>query len=143
MTTETIFEKEITCPYCQYEYEESYDYGLENDGDCDDMKCPECQKIFRTTLDISVTYCTIALCEENKINHEWNNFNHDGRTGKMCQVCDKVEFDNPDTDAQTSQSLGDSAEDGEIVVECPECMADMNQYNDHDECPECKTMVMK
>jgi len=95
MTTETIYEKEITFPYCEYEFEESYDYGLEHDGDCDDLECPECQKIFRVTMDITVTYSTIALCRKNKENHQWKEFDYSGRKGRMCDVCDECEFYEP------------------------------------------------
>lgn len=98
MAVEELYNHEITCPYCGYEYSESYDYGLDRDGDCTDMECPNCEKKFLASVDVTISYSTKALCEENNIKHIWEEFNyhsdfHNKRLkGKTCEVCGKTEF---------------------------------------------------
>ena len=43
---------EITCPWCGYEFGDSWEY---DDGD-DAAECPECGKLFEYTREIEVTY---------------------------------------------------------------------------------------
>ena len=49
----------ITCPYCDYEFTNSWEYfhkDFENDGDEDVIVCDECNKEFRVNLHIYYTY---------------------------------------------------------------------------------------
>lgn len=46
---------EIVCPYCYYQFNDSWDC---NDMDGCDMVCPECEEEFTLHIDFSVSYCT-------------------------------------------------------------------------------------
>lgn len=43
---------EITCPWCGYEFSDSWEYGDDDDA----CECPDCGKLFSYTRDIEVTY---------------------------------------------------------------------------------------
>jgi len=94
-----IQEGEIVCPYCDYEYSESWEYGMEYDGDSTELECPECNKKFSVVMNIETTFTSQGLCEENKDKHKWKEFNHISSQGgkrckgKRCLICDKYEFD--------------------------------------------------
>ncbi len=90
-------EREITCPYCGYEFSDSWEYGMEHDGDTDEEECPECDKKFYITMNVEVGYSTKGLCKENKTKHNWKHFDHvtSGKRckGKKCLVCGEYEFE--------------------------------------------------
>lgn len=49
------YTQEIVCPYCEYEFGDSWEY----DGrDGRKTNCPECDKTFHLTVNIEVTYST-------------------------------------------------------------------------------------
>jgi hypothetical protein len=91
-------EHEITCPYCGYEFQDSWDYGLKDDGDEIIEDCPECGKNFHVSFCVDVNYTTKGLCEENNEDHNWNYFDNpvEGKEnckGRNCLTCGKYEFD--------------------------------------------------
>ncbi len=49
----------IICPYCQYEFSDSWDFNLESDTESE-IECgnPECEKEFAVIMDVSVSYST-------------------------------------------------------------------------------------
>jgi len=51
---------EITCPYCNHRYENSWEYGVTEDPD--DMVCEECGRTFRVWVEIEPIY----YCEEKR-----------------------------------------------------------------------------
>jgi transcription elongation factor Elf1 len=52
---ETEYTKEITCPYCGHEYNESYEFIEHNDKTED---CVVCGKTFCYEVDHDITYTT-------------------------------------------------------------------------------------
>ena len=48
---------EITCPYCGYEFSESWEYGRDHG----EIECHECDKSFTYSRDIQVTYATSRM----------------------------------------------------------------------------------
>jgi len=90
-------EKEITCPYCGFKDTDSWESGLNNDGDTMTYDCPECDKKFYVSMCIDVTYSTNGLCKENNVKHNWKEFDHttDGVRckGKRCLTCNEYEWD--------------------------------------------------
>jgi len=102
---EAFARREITCPYCGYEFSDSWEHhGLDNDGDSQEEECPECEKKFHVKLDISHDYTSHGLCEENKEEHDWESFDHttDGKRckGRKCLTCGKYEFDRETLDEE-------------------------------------------
>ena len=50
------YTKEIVCPYCGHEQSDSWEImGNDEDGETD---CDECEKSFRWSAHIDITYCT-------------------------------------------------------------------------------------
>lgn len=91
-------ENEITCPYCGYEFQDSWSYGLNFDGDEIIEDCPECEKKFHVNSCVNVTYTTTGLCKENNENHNWIYFDNpvkgeENCKGRNCLTCGKYEFD--------------------------------------------------
>ena len=62
----TSFTDEIVCPYCGYEFEDSYEVG--ENGLEFKMDCYECEKEFNCCPNYSVNYSTfkIEVIEEKK-----------------------------------------------------------------------------
>jgi len=60
-TWETDFTDEITCPYCGYEYEQSFEFG---DYD-DEVLCESCNKTFSMARYERVSYSTEKTEENN------------------------------------------------------------------------------
>ncbi len=51
------YTKEIICPYCGYEFSDSWEYNRRMEGgDSTELECPECDKKFTATMDIEITY---------------------------------------------------------------------------------------
>ena len=90
-------EDNITCPYCGWVDTDSWEGGMEHDGDTSEQDCPECDKKFHVQMNIEVSYTSKGLCDENKIKHNWKEFDNlvDGKRckGKHCLTCDEYEFD--------------------------------------------------
>jgi DNA-directed RNA polymerase subunit RPC12/RpoP len=55
---DTNSENEITCPYCGYEFSESYDYLKDTDTELGEIECRDCGKPFICTVEFSVSYST-------------------------------------------------------------------------------------
>lgn len=55
---------EIVCPYCGYEFEDSWEVCMDTDGQLDNQECPECCKEFEAERILSVDYCTRKLLED-------------------------------------------------------------------------------
>ena len=53
-------EDEIKCPYCGYEFSDSWEFHLRNDGDSQEVECgnEECEKTFDAIMCITVTWST-------------------------------------------------------------------------------------
>lgn len=52
---------EVVCPYCGYEFGDSWELGEEGGLECD-----KCGKEFEFYRNIEVTYCTYQITEEMK-----------------------------------------------------------------------------
>jgi hypothetical protein len=89
-------ENQITCPYCGWEDTDSWESGLDSDGDNTEINCSECEKKFTVTLHIDYSYSSDGLCIENDDEHNWDYFDHttDGKRccGRHCLTCDEYEF---------------------------------------------------
>ena len=60
------YTNEIVCPYCAYEYSDSWEFneGNKTDGQ---IKCDGCNKTFNYSTDIEVTYITSKIeCKEGQ-----------------------------------------------------------------------------
>ena len=49
------YEKDIICPYCNYEFSDSWEYNDEGDKE---IECGECEKEFTLSVEFDVTYST-------------------------------------------------------------------------------------
>ena len=89
---------EIICPYCQYEHTDSWESGLDNDGDTMEYECAECDKKFYVQFVVETSYNTSGLCKENNVKHNWEYFDHISKSdekrcyGRKCLTCGKYEF---------------------------------------------------
>lgn len=54
--TETLYEKDVVCPYCGYRIEDDEYYFL--DEEYGEYECPECGKTFTFQAHREITYCT-------------------------------------------------------------------------------------
>lgn len=62
------YEKNIKCPYCDHEWEDSWEF-TDDEGT---HECHECGKEFNVSRDIDITYSTSRIdCEENGIKHDY------------------------------------------------------------------------
>jgi len=60
------YEKNIKCPYCDYEWKDSWEFT--EDGGT--HTCDSCEKEFNVERELEVTYNTSRInCEENKTEH--------------------------------------------------------------------------
>ncbi len=59
------YTKEIVCPACGYEYQDSWECFLSGTYSETEEECPECGAKFRVAQEIEVTYSTV-LIEEKK-----------------------------------------------------------------------------
>jgi hypothetical protein len=55
---DTDCEDEITCPYCGYELQDSYEYLEGSNEELGEIDCPECDESFSCTASFSVSYST-------------------------------------------------------------------------------------
>lgn len=51
---ECEYTNEIVCPWCGYEYSDSWEFH----EDREDMECPECEKMFNMNRTVTVSYTT-------------------------------------------------------------------------------------
>ena len=54
------YKSEITCPYCGWKPSYSLEHfrGDEGDGSEHEMECGGCEKMFKVTMNVEVTYST-------------------------------------------------------------------------------------
>lgn len=72
----------ITCPYCKYRYEDSWEFPIQGEEECEN-----CGKNFHFTSETEVCYSTTPDCELNGKQHEYV-----GTVGwKECSVCGHLE----------------------------------------------------
>lgn len=102
-------EKNITCPYCGWEDNDSWEF----DEDEGVVTCGSCEKEFNVTRNIEVTYSTSRIeCEEGKHNYKidgyhihkqeyntktkaWDKISESKWTYlriEICDLCDNQEF---------------------------------------------------
>ncbi len=55
--TEHSYTHEIVCPYCGYEFGDSWEIGI-NEQDIGEVDCHQCEKTFMAYRNIEVTYNT-------------------------------------------------------------------------------------
>ena len=98
--------KEITCPYCEYKYGDSWECHPREDGDILSWyeECPECGKNFSVAFDVFNQrdgYECNKICNIHK--YEWDGKNtYDGMDGEIfisqkanvycCKYCGKIKF---------------------------------------------------
>lgn len=58
---DTSYTKEITCPWCGYEFSDSWEYS-----DYGEMECGECERIFFLERVVDVTYSTKKVKQNEK-----------------------------------------------------------------------------
>jgi hypothetical protein len=58
---EKDYTDEITCPYCNYEFSDSYEFGRGGE-DCEEIECGNCGSTIQFQRIISVEYCTEPVC---------------------------------------------------------------------------------
>jgi DNA-directed RNA polymerase subunit RPC12/RpoP len=51
---------EVVCPYCGYEFEDSWEF-FTNDQEDTEIDCDECDKTFVASRNITITYSTHEL----------------------------------------------------------------------------------
>ena len=88
---------DIVCPWCGWENPDSWEAGLNEDGDSLTLECGACEKEFDATMSIGVTYSTSkARCPEGGCDYRLAYEGHDNpyiHSGKnwciwQCQKCD-------------------------------------------------------
>lgn len=87
---------EVVCPYCGYEYGDSWVYFSRND-EAVKIECDECGKCFRASQNVSVDYSTDKLpCLNNEGEHIWSTWWNRCGVGSMerryCRDCSKEEW---------------------------------------------------
>lgn len=50
--------EKIKCPYCSYEFSNSLEYNLSNDGETTNISCQECGREFDIEFNVEITYTT-------------------------------------------------------------------------------------
>jgi len=103
------YQKEITCPYCNHEEFDSWQFTEESGLHA----CGSCEREFNVSRDIEVTYSTSKIdCEDNESQHDYgyesafvSKRKFEGRTWSdlpesewryvrinQCSVCDDKEY---------------------------------------------------
>jgi hypothetical protein len=84
---------EITCPYCGFEFGDSWEYNFNNGEEIE--QCPECNKHFSCNRDVVATYYSSKVpCMNGEGEHEWRFLWHHEPTNKFtyqCNRCNKRE----------------------------------------------------
>lgn len=63
---DTWHENKIICPYCGYEFEESWEYETGGEIELEETECYDCEKTFHLSIEYDVQYTTTRL-EENEL----------------------------------------------------------------------------
>lgn len=81
---------QLICPYCGYEFTESWELGEDGEVDCD------CGKRFSFYSETRVNYWSDRDCSLNKEEHDWK-FEREVSEGNMekCSRCDQIRFIRP------------------------------------------------
>src|SRR4051812_47600327 len=83
---------EITCPWCGYKYEDSWEY----EDDQDEMECSDCGKKFSMSKRIEVDYSTYR--DEDECPHEGVDIHYNDRLKEWIFSCDSCgKFDTTKT----------------------------------------------
>lgn len=89
--------KEITCPYCEYEYDLCHDDGAfyKQDG-VEEEECPECGQKFLVKSDVEWTFETVKADCLNTKEHKWKKkynpkFYPELSNKEICEDCYYVE----------------------------------------------------
>jgi len=53
------YTREVVCPYCGYEFSDSWDFDLEGDGDEGETECGGCGEEFVFWMNLEVTYSSM------------------------------------------------------------------------------------
>ena len=53
--------REIVCPHCGYKFSNSYEFGMDSDGEEQEIDCGRCEKPFIAMINISVTYSSRTI----------------------------------------------------------------------------------
>ncbi len=94
----SIYNNEITCPYCEWNDNDSHE-TLPDEDDDGIIECPECEKNFHAVKQVIVEYISTKLCEENDTEHDWKDFNFVSGSsgervkGKRCEICEENKYD--------------------------------------------------
>lgn len=71
---ETYSEQELVCPYCDYEFRDSFEFSENSAGDLGLIECPDCGKEFWGYREVSIsysgveaTYDTCELCGKENV----------------------------------------------------------------------------
>jgi uncharacterized C2H2 Zn-finger protein len=75
---------EIVCPYCRYEFHDSWKHST-GEEDIGETECPECDMKFQARRNVEVSYSTGRDCELNGEKHETV------FTGKILNRCSKCD----------------------------------------------------
>lgn len=91
---DTNYTKELICPYCNYEYSDSWEYQDAQDKDVQ-TQCPECEKNFIYSTDYDITFSSYKCDCLNGGEHIWRkpqNLWEDVwvQTCKTCNITEKV-----------------------------------------------------
>ena len=71
MDTKHEYTNEIVCPYCDYIFEDSWEFSDTGEGE---IQCYKCSKNFIYTVNIEITYNTSKINCEDKDNKEEHNY---------------------------------------------------------------------
>jgi DNA-directed RNA polymerase subunit RPC12/RpoP len=85
--------RDIICPYCEYEFVDSWEHGDSSD---ESIECDECGKTFTLQVEQEVTYHTYADCELNDEEHDWQVAIHmsiPSWTWYQCSKCDATKVE--------------------------------------------------
>ncbi|WP_125154406.1 hypothetical protein [Clostridium rectalis] len=92
-----LFTNEIVCPFCGYEFVDSWEYGDNYEDELGLIECNECGKQFYTNKDVSITYCTYkadyGTCKHCKKDNVVIQDYHStiGRYDSLCIKCGNLE----------------------------------------------------
>ena len=74
------------CPYCGYEFTDSWELGDGGEVDCD-----KCGNVFTFTTDITIYYFSERDCKLNNRRHVWQTCEQvRGGTMQECKNCDQL-----------------------------------------------------
>lgn len=83
----SIYADEVTCPYCGYEFNDSWELP-----DSDEVECDECHKIFYYERNVSVTYECSKDCTINGEEHDFEWRDTTSGSAYFCKKCREVKL---------------------------------------------------